>query len=160
MKKKNKTSAAQRTKGKAKPRRGAKALAKGARSAQPKARERAPGTKRPGKKRGPKPGTNLRFDWAGVDWGLRDADIARNLGVSRERVRQVRKEKGLPPSSGIGRYPDNWRAVNWSKSDGEIARRLGMTPQRVGRARRSKGINPAPPAVVHRAYGWDESKWR
>jgi hypothetical protein len=154
-----------KTKGSAKPRGGPKAKAQHGGGAPPKAQGTAPrgttpGAKRPGKKRGPKPGTNLRFNWAGVDWGLRDAHIARSLGVSRERVRQVRKEKGLPPSSEIGRYPHNWKAVDWSKTDGEIARRLGITPQRVGRARRSRGINPAPPAVVHRTYGWEEAKWR
>jgi hypothetical protein len=164
VKKKNKTSAARRLKGKAKTRRGVKPQVKRARAAQPKPREtateKAPGAKRPGKKRGPKPGTHLRFNWAAVDWSLRDADIARRLGVSRERVRQVRKGKGLPPSSEIGRHPHDWNAVDWSKTDGEIARRLGMTPQRVGRARRSRGIDRAPQAVVNRAYGWDEAKWR
>jgi hypothetical protein len=160
VKKKNKTSAARRSKEKAKTRRGVKAQVKRARDAQSKAQEKPPGAKRPGKKRGPKPGTHLRFNWAGVDWSLRDADIARRLGVSRERVRQVRKGKGLPPSSEIGRHPHDWNAVDWSKTDGEIARRLGMTPQRVGRARRSRGIDRAPQAVVHRAYGWDEAKWR
>jgi hypothetical protein len=134
--------------------------AKATRGASAKGDAQAHRAKRPGKKRGPKPGANLKFNWAGVDWALRDADIARGLGVSRERVRQVRKEKGLPPSSEIGRHPHNWNAVDWSKTDGEIARRLGVTPQRVGRARRSRGIHPAPPAVVHRTYGWDEAKWR
>lgn len=31
--------------------------------------------------------------WAGVDWSLRDVEIARQVGVSRERVRQVRAKR-------------------------------------------------------------------
>lgn len=37
-------------------------------------------------------------DWSSVDWKNRDVDIARNLGLSRERVRQVRTKLGKPPS--------------------------------------------------------------
>jgi hypothetical protein len=132
VKKKGKTSA--------KGRRRVKARRKEATAARRDAPQQAPRAKRPGKKRGPKPGTNLRFNWAAVNWGLRDADIARSLGVSRERVRQVRKEKGLAPSSEIGR---DLRTPN---------------RQRVGRPPRSRGIGGAP--VVLRAYRWDEAKWR
>ncbi len=34
-------------------------------------------------------------DWTKAQWTRRDADIARDLGVSRERVRQVRKKLGI-----------------------------------------------------------------
>jgi hypothetical protein len=37
--------------------------------------------------------------WDSVDWTHRDSHIARELGVSRERVRQVRRSRGLPPSA-------------------------------------------------------------
>lgn len=37
-------------------------------------------------------------DWDRVDWSLSDSEIARQLGISRERVRQVRAARGLPPS--------------------------------------------------------------
>lgn len=36
--------------------------------------------------------------WDRVNWYQRDTDIARELGVSSERVRQVRAQRGLPPS--------------------------------------------------------------
>src|SRR5258708_757959 len=36
-------------------------------------------------------------DWERIDWQLRDAEIARDLGVSRERVRQVRAARGIGP---------------------------------------------------------------
>jgi len=38
-----------------------------------------------------------RERWDAVDWTQRDSEIARELGVSRERVRQVRQSRGLPP---------------------------------------------------------------
>lgn len=36
--------------------------------------------------------------WDAVDWQLSDSQIARQIGVSRERVRQIRFQRGLPPS--------------------------------------------------------------
>jgi len=44
-----------------------------------------------------------RDKWDGIDWALTDSQIARQLGVSRERVRQVRKQQGLAPSTGKNR---------------------------------------------------------
>ena len=41
-----------------------------------------------------------RDKWKSIDWTLSDSQIARGLGVTRERVRQVRKQHGLPPSTG------------------------------------------------------------
>jgi hypothetical protein len=38
-------------------------------------------------------------DWRSVDWTQRDAALSRELGVSRERVRQVRAEHGMGPSA-------------------------------------------------------------
>ena len=38
----------------------------------------------------------LRARWAGVDWGLNDAAIARGQGLSRERIRQIRMILGMP----------------------------------------------------------------
>lgn len=37
--------------------------------------------------------------WAAVDWTKRDADIARELGVTRECVRLVRRARGMGPSA-------------------------------------------------------------
>jgi hypothetical protein len=37
--------------------------------------------------------------WSSIDWNLRDADIARELGVTRECVRLVRRAKGVGPSA-------------------------------------------------------------
>lgn len=40
-----------------------------------------------------------REQWGAVDWERRDADIARELGVTRECVRLVRRAKGVGPSA-------------------------------------------------------------
>ena len=40
-----------------------------------------------------------RKQWQQVDWAIRNAEIARRMGVSPERVRQVRQELGQPPPS-------------------------------------------------------------
>ena len=37
--------------------------------------------------------------WSKVDWNQRDADISRELGVTRECVRLVRKARGIGPSA-------------------------------------------------------------
>jgi hypothetical protein len=49
-----------------------------------------------------RPGERVRHrlspeEWRAVDWTLYDAEIARRYDVSRERVRQVRKELEQPP---------------------------------------------------------------
>ena len=38
-------------------------------------------------------------DWTRADWTKRDSDIARTLGVSRERVRQIRQRNGIARAS-------------------------------------------------------------
>lgn len=38
------------------------------------------------------------FNWKNVDWAKNDASIARDLGCSRERVRQVRRDKNISQS--------------------------------------------------------------
>ncbi len=52
-------------------------------------------------------GSNV--DWKTLDWTLRDADLARRLDLSRERVRQMRNalSAGLPaPRALIGRFEE------------------------------------------------------
>ena len=41
-------------------------------------------------------GRKSQVDWERVDWGLRNCDIARQVGVSGERVRQVRLAGHFP----------------------------------------------------------------
>jgi len=43
-----------------------------------------------------RPQTLLPSQWRRLDWMLRNADLARQLGISGERVRQKRMELGMP----------------------------------------------------------------
>lgn len=89
------------------------------------------GTKSPRRRRSkPKP---KRVDWSSVDWSLSNADIARNVGLSRERVRQVREEMGLEASPSVTRtkLEAEWRerlleAGVETAHFAEVVRRLGV----------------------------------
>ena len=67
------------------------------------------------------------IDWSVVDWKQRDISIARELGCSRERVRQVRKEKGEA------------RSPLWHKRTGTSSEKIlklntkGMLPKEVAK---------------------------
>lgn len=87
----------------------------------------AKGTRR-GRGRPPK-----RVDWSSVDWSLSNADIARNVGLSRERVRQVREEMGLEASrlATRAKLEAEWRerlleAGVETAHFAEVVRRLGV----------------------------------
>jgi hypothetical protein len=45
-----------------------------------------------------KRGRKTTIDWDAVDWARKNCDLARELGVSGERVRQVRLARDLPPT--------------------------------------------------------------
>jgi len=53
------------------------------------------------------------IDWKNIDWaGMQDATIARRVGRSRERVRQVRLRLGAPPAAwGRSGKPDDLAAA-------------------------------------------------
>lgn len=73
-------------------------------------------------------GRKSKVDWGRADWSLRDVDIARALGCTRERVRQVRETLGK------GKSP------MWHKRVGTASERIAgmdtrrMTPLEVGEA--------------------------
>jgi hypothetical protein len=50
-----------------------------------------------------KRGRKSSIDWEGLDWSAKNCDLARRLGVSDERVRQMRKALGLPASPRLSR---------------------------------------------------------
>lgn len=43
-----------------------------------------------------------KIDWSRVDWSLRDIEIAQRTGLTRERVRQVRRDLQKPESPNKG----------------------------------------------------------
>ncbi len=79
-------------------------------------------------------------NWAScVDWSKHDAEIARELSLSRERIRQVRKSLGKPSSRTIKkpyRFEINLKDENWSLTNSEIAKKHDLTPWTVNKQRR------------------------
>lgn len=69
-----------------------------------------------------------RADWEAVDWREQDINIARELGVSRERVRQQRAKRGQPKA--LSSYERRLRTlINLDTSDmtiAEVAEHLGV----------------------------------
>jgi hypothetical protein len=55
-------------------------------------------------------GRKTDVDWDGVDWSARNCDIARQLGVSGERVRQVRAARNIPPTSRVSHAGQRFRS--------------------------------------------------
>lgn len=67
----------------------------------------------------------IRAEWvSSVDWNKKDIDIAKEVGLSRERIRQVRASLDLPSSALIPKqkkFKVCLRDVDWSQSNKEIA---------------------------------------
>ncbi len=73
-----------------------------------------------------------------IDWSKHDAEIARELNLSRERIRQVRKSLGKPSSRLITkprRFKVNLNNEDWSKPNKEIANKHNITTQSVSKQR-------------------------
>lgn len=70
-------------------------------------------------------------NWAlQTDWTKHDAELARELNLSRERIRQVRKNLGKPSSRFIvkpHRFKVNLNNEDWLLSNTEIARKHNLT---------------------------------
>jgi hypothetical protein len=76
---------------------------------------------------GEKMGRNPKTDWNSMDWGLRDVDIAKQQGCSRERVRQVRLTLNKPKS------PLWHQRFGTSKESISKLDTSNMTPEQVAR---------------------------
>lgn len=73
---------------------------------------------------------------------MRDADIARHLGVSRERVRQIRARTGipLPPSTAATRREEAVAALKAGATPAQVAAELGVSRSTVSRYRTAAGF--------------------
>ncbi len=80
----------------------------------------------------------LPIDWSIQPLGeMTDAEIARQLGVSRERVRQVRAREGIPKY--VEPEPE-WMAELGTRSDPDIAEDYGVSVFVVGGYRERYGV--------------------
>lgn len=96
-----------------------------------------------------------REQWANTDWSLRDKDIAAILGVSRERVRQIRKilrkdKAKFHRNNGTGIFLRRWlESVAASVSSLTLPQLVDLCPQKTTYATLKKivtemGLVPAP----------------
>jgi len=84
----------------------------------------------------------LHIDWEIQPLGeMPDSEIARQLGVSRERVRQIRSRMGIAP---YAEPEPPWVVELGKRQDSEIGRRHGVSPVTVGRWRNQLGIARCP----------------
>lgn len=95
------------------------------------------------------------INWDGQPLGkVRDSDIAQALGVSRERVRQVRVKKGIPkfkPQDFLGR--EDWDDLLGNIDDKNIAKQFNISVKRVAN-RRGKFKIKSPKAQKY--INWDD----
>ncbi len=100
--------------------------------------------------------------WDDVDWTLRDAEIARELEVSRERVRQVRANRKMGPSAHRLRVQKfaRWINSNHKKLNGvavsQVIRAFGgnVSLQVARRLLRNAGVEPHDPGSRWRGVDW------
>jgi hypothetical protein len=100
--------------------------------------------------------------WELVDWCQRDAEIARKLDISRERVRQVRAARGVGPSAHralVQRFI-SWIDANSERLHGvpvyEVLKMFGcdLSQQVARRLLRAQGIKPHDPTSRWRGIDW------
>lgn len=84
------------------------------------------------------------IDWDAQPLGVvRDIELARRLGVSRERVRQVRAARQIPRVPREASQHD-WDAVPWgTMTDRQIAAELGVAPSTVFLERKKRNVPSA-----------------
>ncbi|HWE04674.1 MAG TPA: hypothetical protein VG326_19870 [Tepidisphaeraceae bacterium] len=101
-------------------------------------------------------------DWDSVDWCKRDAEIARSLNISRERVRQVRAARGIGPSAQralVHRF-SKWVMGNREKLHGlpvyEVLKMFdcNLSQQVARRILRAHDVRPHDPASRWRGIDW------
>jgi hypothetical protein len=67
-------------------------------------------------------GRKTEVDWDDVDWSARNCDIARRLGVTGERVRQVRAARNIPPTPRMSQTLQRSRRKRRQYRDGQAKR--------------------------------------
>jgi hypothetical protein len=101
--------------------------------------------------------------WDRVDWHLRDAEIAREFGISRERVRQVRLSRGAGPSihrEAIQRF-EQWVRGRIDKLHGKAVGKIivefgdNLSKPAARRILRAADVKPHDPAAR-----WSKVDWR
>ncbi|HXE52462.1 MAG TPA: hypothetical protein VN541_05570 [Tepidisphaeraceae bacterium] len=103
-----------------------------------------------------------REQWSRVDWSRRDADIARELGVTRECVRLVRRARGMGPSAAqtVTRHLEHFVQINRDRLHGllveEVIAHCGtpLAYHVVRRVLRENDVRPHEPQSPLRNVDW------
>ena len=75
-------------------------------------------------------------NWSKVDWSKQNCELADEMGLSRERTRQIRKQVGSPKSTHHRRMRKSASALQWAKdnldklkglSGAELGRKYGLS---------------------------------
>lgn len=107
------------------------------------------------------PNNRLKFNWDSVDWTNQDMTISRELGCSRERVRQVRKKLGKPKSPLFRKHNGGKPSKNKLRvialgeqglGPNEIVKQTGLS---LGYVSQVKG----PTVGAHKARFWSSLDW-
>ena len=76
--------------------------------------------------------------WTKVDWSKQNCELAAGLGLSGERIRQIRQQLGAPKSTHHRRMRKTTRALQWARdnldklkglSGSELRRKYGLSRQ-------------------------------
>ena len=83
--------------------------------------------------------SSTEWEYAGVDWSMKDVDIAAQIGRSQATVGRMRKRCAEPAHQSqraVRRPRGFYNDVDWSRPNIELAEDLGVTPNAVRSARR------------------------
>ena len=101
-----------------------------------------------------------------IDWSKSDAEVAKQLGISRSAANRRRHKLGIPPSDAKPDGEQTRRLVaegkKVGKTAGEIAAELGMHPRHVARVARQIGYGREASPFLSRdkwLTDWDAVDW-
>lgn len=104
--------------------------------------------------------------WFKVDWRYRDRVIAKRLGVTRQRVNQMRQKLGKPPGVWPRTLKERVLELAGTRSAPDIARELGVPKTQVYGVLTDAGVRARPAdrrAGMERPelwkYAWDSVDW-
>ena len=68
--------------------------------------------------------------WSKVDWSKQNCELADEIGLSQERIRQIRRQLGAPNPTHHDRKRKTRQALQWAK--GRLDELKGLSPAELG----------------------------
>ena len=69
--------------------------------------------------------------WSKVDWSKQNCELGDEMGLSGERIRQIRQRLGAPNATHHNRKRNTRQALQWAK--GHLDELKGLSPAELGR---------------------------